>query len=73
MTALAGQGQQPAGLAVELGAERDELAHPPGPLVDEHADRVDVAQPGAGGQRVGQVQVGRVLVPPSTAATPPWA
>ena len=33
-----------------------------GPLVDEHPHRVDVAEPGAGGEGVGQVEVGRVLV-----------
>ena len=32
----------------------------PGPFGDEHPHRVDVAQPGAGGERVGEVQLGRV-------------
>ncbi len=62
VAALAGQGQRPGRLAVELGPQGDQLAHPAGPLVDQHADRVDVAQPGPGGQRVGQMEVGRVLV-----------
>ena len=33
-----------------------------GPFVDEHPHGVDVAQPGAGRQRVGQVEVGGVGV-----------
>ena len=37
-----------------------ELADPVGALGHEHAHRVDVAQPGARGQRVGEVQLGRV-------------
>ena len=59
---LAGQGQRPARLPVEHGAQRDQLVHPGRALVDQHADGVGVAQPGPGGQRVGQVEVGRVLV-----------
>ena len=49
-------------VAVEDGAERDELVHPSRALVDQHPHGVGVAQAGAGGQRVGQVQVGRVRV-----------
>ena len=41
--------------------------HPARALVDQHPHGVDVAQAGAGGQRVGQVEVGRVRrSPPST-------
>ena len=36
--------------------------NPLGALVDEHADRGLVAEAGSGAQRVGEVQVGRVLV-----------
>ncbi len=62
VAALAGQGERARGLAVEHRTERDELVHPGGALVDEDAHRLVVAQAGAGAQRVGQVQVGRVLV-----------
>ena len=44
-------------IAVEGGAESDELVHAGRALVDEHPHGVDVAEPGAGGQRVGQVEV----------------
>ena len=63
VTTLAGQGKRRgravAG-AVEHRAERHELAHPVGSLGDEHAHRVGIAEPGAGGERVGEVQLGRV-------------
>ncbi len=59
---LAGQGQQARGLTVELDAERDQLVHPPRPLVDEDAHGLLVAQARAGGQGVGQVEIGGVLV-----------
>ncbi len=49
-------------LAVELHAQCDQLVDPVGPLVDEHAHRVLVAQPGTRRQGVGQVEVRRVLV-----------
>ena len=52
----------PCGVPVEDGAEGDQLVDPGRPLVDEHPHRVGVAQPGAGGQGVGQVEVGRVGV-----------
>ena len=62
VAALAGEGERPGGLAVELGAQRDQLVHAGRALVDEDAHRLLVAQAGARGQGVGQVQVGRVLV-----------
>ncbi len=49
-------------VAVEHRAERDELVDPCRALVDEHAHGVDVAQPGAGAERVGEVEVGGVVV-----------
>ena len=49
--------------AVEHRAERHEVAHPVGTLGDEHPHRVGVAEPGAGGERVGEVQLGRVRRP----------
>ena len=73
VAALAGQLELAGRVAVEGGPERDELVHPRRALVDEHPHRVDVAEPGAGRQGVGEVEVGRVLVPPRTAATPPCA
>ena len=63
VTALAGQGQGSSRLAVEHGAHGDELAHPGGALVHQDPDGVGIAQSGAGGQGVGQMEVGRVLVP----------
>ena len=59
---LTGEGEGARRLAVELDAERDELVHAPGPLVDQDAHGLLVAQAGARRQRVGQVEVGRVLV-----------
>ena len=47
---------------VEVGAERHELAHARRALAGEHRDRVGVAQPGAGGEGVGAVERGRVVV-----------
>ena len=44
-------------VAVELRAQGDELLHPARPFVHQHPHRVEVAQAGAGGQRVGQVEV----------------
>ena len=55
--ALPRQLQVAAFVAVELGAERDQLLDAARALVHQHADRVDVAQPGACGDRVGEVQV----------------
>ena len=61
--ALASQLQaRPCSSTVEHGAQRDQLVDPARTFVDQHPDRVGVAQPGARGQRVGQVQVGRVGV-----------
>ena len=50
----------PVRAAVELGAEADQLAHPGGPLGDEGAHRLHVADPGAGDQGVVQVLLRRV-------------
>ena len=54
--------QPAAGDPVKHGAEGDELVDPLGAFVDEHTNRGLVAQAGSGAQRVGQVEVGRVLV-----------
>ncbi len=62
VAALARQQQVAGGVAVEDGAEADQLVDPGRALVDEHPHRVLVAHPDAGGQRVGQVEVGRVGV-----------
>ena len=64
VAALAGERQRSRRFAVELGAERDQLLHAPGALVDQDAHGLLVAQARAGGKGVGQVQVGRVLVAP---------
>ena len=60
--ALAGQQQAPLPVAVEAGAHGDQLVDPARALVDQHPHGVHVAQPHAGGQRVGQVEVGGVGV-----------
>ena len=62
MAALAGQVERSARLAVEDGAHGDQLVDPGGALVHQHPDGIGVAQAGAGGQGVGQMEVGRVLV-----------
>ena len=62
VAALAGQLERAVGVAVEDGAEGDQLVDAGRALVDEHPHGVDVAEPGAGGQGVGQVEVGGVGV-----------
>ena len=62
MAALPGQIQGTAFVPVELGSPGDELEHPARALVDEDAHRPFVAQPGPGGQGVGQVEVGGIGV-----------
>src|SRR5690606_30411578 len=57
VAAFAGQVQVSSFVAVELRSEADQLLDPTRPLVDQHAHGVEVAEPGSGGQRVGQVQV----------------
>src|SRR5690606_16244644 len=61
--ALPGQEEAPVGVAVEGGAEGDELVDPGRALVHEDPHGVDVTQAGPGGERVGEVEVGRVGVP----------
>ena len=61
--ALAGQGEEPAGLPIELHPQRDQLVHPARALVDQDPHRLFVAEPGPRRQGVGQVEVGGVLVP----------
>jgi len=56
VAALAGVREVVIGAAVELGAEPDELPDPFRPFGDEDPDRVDVAEPRAGGDGVRQVQ-----------------
>ena len=48
--------------AVEGDAEVDQLADAGGPLVDQDPDRLGIAQPGAGGQRVADVVLGAIVV-----------
>ena len=62
VAALAGQQQPALGVAVEGGAERDQLVDAGRSLVDQHPHGVHVAQARAGGERVGEVQVGGVGV-----------
>ena len=57
VAAFAGQLQVAALVAVELGAQRDELLDATGALVDQDAHGVDVAQAGSRGEGVGEVQV----------------
>ena len=59
--ALARQRERPGPVApVEVGTELHEIADTPRTLGNQDAHRVDVTQVGTGGQRVGEVQVGRV-------------
>ena len=51
----------PVADAVEPGAELDQLADRLRPLVHQHPDRLDVAQPDAGDQGVAQVRLGGVV------------
>ncbi len=64
VAAFARQGE-PGRLAVsglvEVRAHGDELAHAVGAFGDEHPHRVGVAETGAGGDGVGEVQLGRVV------------
>jgi hypothetical protein len=62
VTTLAGAGQAPRRAAIEHGPEGDQLVDAGRALVDEHADGRFVAQSAACPQRVGEMQVGRVLV-----------
>ena len=61
VAALAGQRELAVGVVVELGAERDQLAHGVGPLGHQDPHRVGVADPGAGDERVALVLLGGVL------------
>jgi hypothetical protein len=72
VAALAGQRQLARRVAVEGGAERDELAQPRRALGAQHPHGVDVAQPDPGDERVLQVLLGAVLGRQGS-ATPPWA
>ncbi len=60
--ALPRQGQAAGGVEVEHRPQGDEVLHPARPLVDQDPDGVDVAQAGAGGQGVGQVEIGGIGV-----------
>ena len=62
VASLAGQLQPAPVVGVEHRAQGDQLVDPTRALVDEDPDGVGIAQPGPGRQRVGQVEVGRVLV-----------
>ena len=51
-------------LSVEDGAERDQLLDPTRPLLDEEAHSLDVTEACPCSERVGQVEIGGVLVGP---------
>ncbi len=57
VTALPCQLKVPVDVAVEPRSERDQLLHATGALVDEHPHGFQVAQPGTGRKRVGEVEV----------------
>ena len=61
--AFAAERGRAVGVAIEVGAPVEELAHVVRPLVDEHLDRRHVAQAGAGLERVVAVQVDAVVGP----------
>ena len=60
VASLAGELEPAVGRSIERSPHRDELGDAAGSLVDEDADCLDVAQAGPRGERVGEVQVGRV-------------
>jgi hypothetical protein len=57
---LARELQRTVGIAVELGAQRDELPDSCRPVVDEDSHRVFIAQARAGVQCVGEMLIDRV-------------
>ena len=61
VTTLAGQLDRPLGVTVEVGAERDQLAHAFGALGDEDAHGLGVTQADPGDQGVLEVLLRRVL------------
>ena len=63
VAALAGQRQLAVGVVVELGAERDQLAHGVGALGHQDPDRLDVAGARAGDEGVVLVLLGGVAGP----------
>ena len=63
MATFAGEIERAPGLAIELRAHGDQFMDPERALVDQDPHRVGVAQTCARGQGVGQMKVGRILVP----------
>src|ERR1039458_411545 len=63
MGPLAGEIERAPGLAIELRTHGDQFMDPERSLVDQDPHRVGVAQTCARGQGVGQMKVGRILVP----------
>src|SRR5688572_8667202 len=59
---LAPQSRPPAGIVLESRAPLEQLQHVRGPLLDQHAYRLLVAQAVARANRVGRVQTGAVVV-----------
>ncbi len=59
--ALAGAGEPSGGVGVEPGTAPQQAVHGIGPRADDRADRRGVAEPPAGGERVGHVRVERVV------------
>ena len=72
VAALAGQLDLAAGVAVELGAERHELAHPVGPLGDQDAHGLASQSPTPATSVSSRCSCG-VSSGSSAAAMPPWA
>ena len=62
MTTLSRAREPSALVAVEHRAARDERANRVGTLADKDAGRVDVAQPTAGGERVLEMELDRVVL-----------
>ena len=60
MTTFAGEFESTLIVPIERGTQRDEIANPARTFLDEHPHGVDVAEPGTGGQRVGQMQIGGI-------------
>ena len=60
MAAFTGQFELAVDIPIEHRPERDQLLDPKRSLVDQHSHGFGVTQSRAGGQRVGEVEIGRV-------------
>ena len=57
---FAGEFESSVSIAIEPSTDSDEVTNTSRPFLDEHPYGIDIAQPCARGQRVGQMQVGGI-------------